>query len=163
MLQNYDRHQEWYPEVIESKLLSHEGDVFRGYLKLRKEKVLTAILNTEHEARYSQVSDKRWTAKSYSTKIAEVEDGKELPVGDDSGFLWRLNAYWRLEEDDGGVFVECVSISLSRSVPFGLGWMINPIVKSMPKESLENLMQATRLAVKGTKTTDRAEILYQVM
>ena len=73
VLQDYDRHQEWYPEVVESKLLSQDGDVFRGYLRLRKKKVLTVVLNTEHEARYSQVSGKRWEGKSHSTKIAEIE------------------------------------------------------------------------------------------
>ncbi len=46
VLKDYDRHQEWYPEVVESKLLSQDGDVFRGYLKLRKKKVLTVVLNT---------------------------------------------------------------------------------------------------------------------
>jgi len=155
VLQDYDRHQKWYPEVVESKLLSQDGDVFRGYLKLRKKKVLTVVLNTEHEARYSQVSDKRWHGKTYSTKIAEVKDpdgpdgGKELPVGEDRGFLWRLYAYWRLEEAEDGVFVECLSVSLSRRIPFGLGWIVKPFVSSMPHESLEGTLQATRVAVKG--------------
>ncbi len=38
VLQDYDRHHEWYPEVVESKLLSQDGDVFRGYLKLREKR-----------------------------------------------------------------------------------------------------------------------------
>jgi hypothetical protein len=153
VLQDYDRHQEWYPEPIESKLLSQDGDVYRGYLKLRKKKVLTVVLSTEHEARYSKVSDNRWYMRSYSTKIAEVENPdtpkeKELPVGEDRGFLWRLYAYWFIEEAEAGVFVECVSVSLSRQIPFGLGWAIKPFVSSMPHESLEGTLQATRLAVK---------------
>ncbi len=152
VLQDYDRHQAWYPEVVGSKLLSQDGDIFRGYLKLRKKKVLTVVLNTEHEARYSQVSEKRWVGKSYSTKIAEVEkpdtpDEKELPVGEDRGFLWRLYAYWRLEEAEDGVFVECLSVSLSRRIPTGLGWVVKPFVSSMPRESLEGTLQATRVAV----------------
>jgi hypothetical protein len=155
VLQDYDRHQEWYPEPIESKLLSQDGDVYRGYLKLRKKKVLTVVLSTEHEAHYSQVSDNRWYMRSYSTKIAEVEnpgepEEKELPVGEDHGYLWRLNAYWFIEEAEDGVFVECVSVSLSRQIPFGLGWAIKPFVTSMPHESLEGTLQATRVAVKQT-------------
>ena len=46
VLQNYDRHQEWYPEPVESKLLSQDGDVYRGYLKLRRKKVITVVLST---------------------------------------------------------------------------------------------------------------------
>ena len=153
VLQDYDHHQEWYPEPIESKLLSQDGDVYRGYLKLLRKKVITVVLSTEHEAHYSQVSDNRWYMRSYSTKIAEVENaGKpnenELPVGEDHGFLWRLYAYWFIEETEDGVFVECVSVSLSRQIPFGLGWVVKPFVTSLPRESLEGMLQATRVAVK---------------
>ena len=154
VLQDYDRHQEWYPEVVDSKLLGSEGDILRGYQRLLKKKVLTAVLNTEHEASYRQASDNRWAGRSVSTKIAEVknagEDGEEeLSVGEDSGFLWRLNVYWHIEEAEGGAFVECLTISLSRQVPRGLGWLIKPFVTSLPRESLEGTLQATRLAVKG--------------
>jgi len=154
VLQDYDRHQEWYPEPVESKLLSRDGDVYRGYLKLRRKKVITVVLSTEHEAHYSQVSDSRWYGRSYSTKIAEVEDWdtpkeKELPVGEDHGFLWRLYAYWFIEEAEDGVFVESVSVSLSRKIPFGLGWVVKPFVTSLPRESLEGMLQATRVAVKA--------------
>ena len=154
VLQAYDRHSEIYPEVVESKLLERQGDAYKGRLRLRKKKVLTAVLETEHEAKFFRVSEKRWHSRSYSTRIAEVkDDGKpnerELPVGHDSGFLWRLNAYWRLEQDDDGVFAECHTISLSRRVPRGMGWLIKPFIKNMPEESLEATLQATRLAVKN--------------
>ncbi len=152
VLQDYDRHQEWYPEVVESKTLGRDGDTFRAFLRLEKEQVLTVTLNTEHEASYSQISGTRWTGTSRSTKIAEVRDAgkdkeRELPVGQDSGFLWRMNAYWRLEEASGGVFAECVSLTLSRTVPTGLGWLINPFVRNMPRESLAATLEATRRAV----------------
>ena len=154
VLQDYDRHQEWYPEAVESKLLSQDGDVYRGYLKLRRKKVITVVLSTEHEVHYSQVSDGRWHGRSYSTKIAEVENPdtpkeKELPVGEDHGFLWRLYSYWQIEEDEEGVFVECISVSLSRQIPFGLGWIVKPFVTSLPRESLEGMLQATRVAIKA--------------
>ena len=160
VLQDYDRHQEWYPEVTKSKLLSSDQDTFKGYHRLRKKKVLTVVLNTEHEARYRQVSEKRWIGRSYSTKIAEVEDPdgsdpKELPVGEDRGFLWRLYAYWRLEKADDGIFVENISISLSRRIPFVLGWIVKPFVNRMPREALEGMLQATRMEVKGEPSDGR--------
>ena len=67
-----------------------------------------------------------------------------MPPGHDHGFLWRLNSYWRFEQRDGGVYVDCEAISLSRSVPLGLGWMINPMVRALPRESLTNTMRCTR-------------------
>jgi hypothetical protein len=55
-----------------------------------------------------------------------------------------LNSYWRFEEQADGVMVECESISLSRSIPSGLGWMIGGFVESLPRESLENTLISIR-------------------
>jgi len=157
VLQDYDRHQVWYPEVVESRTIERDGDTIRAFLRLQKKQVLTVTLNTEHEVTYTQVSDTRWVGTSRSTRISEVRDAgepteAELPAGHDSGFLWRMNAYWRLEEADGGVYAECVSVTLSRGVPTGLGWLINPFVRDMPRESLEATLEATRTAVSEVRT-----------
>jgi hypothetical protein len=152
VLTDYDRHQEIYPEVISSRNLGGEGKKARGFLKLKKKKVVTVVLNTEHEAEFTQVSYNRWTGQSYSTRITEVKDAgepseSELPVGIDSGILWRLNAYWTLEEVNNGVVVELNVVSLSRNVPFGLGWLIKPFINSAPGEAIEGTLVATRDAM----------------
>jgi hypothetical protein len=95
------------------------------------------------------------SSRSVATRIAELADAgssseKEKTSADDSGFLWRLNSYWRFEETDEGVIVECESISLSRSIPFGLGWLVGPFVESVPKESLDTMLNAIREGVKRT-------------
>lgn len=60
--------------------------------------------------------------------------------------MWRLNTYWAFEQADGGVFVQCEAISLTRDIPAGLGWMIGPFVNSIPRESLQFTLDATRNA-----------------
>lgn len=152
VLMDFDRHREWYPEVLDSRLLNRDGYSLRGYQRLRMKKILTVIFNTEHEVVYSQVSPKRWRGVSRSTRIAEVKDAgkpkeRELPVGDDRGFMWRLNAYWHLEEREGGVATECWAVSLSRKIPFALRWMLNPLVTSVPRQALRNTLRGTRQAV----------------
>jgi hypothetical protein len=150
LLQDYANHRNVYqPEVIESKVLTHSGGDFKVYLRLKKKKVLTVVLNTEHAVHYKQLSRERWQSRSYSTHIGEVEEaGKpnehELPAGKDHGFLWRLYSYWKFENRDGGVYVECEAVSLTRNVPAGLGWMIEPIIRKLPRESLVNTLLATR-------------------
>jgi hypothetical protein len=74
---------------------------------------------------------------------------KVLPPDTGYGFLWRLYSYWRFEERDGGVYVECRAISLTRDVPFGLGWVIEPIIQKLPKESLIATLEATRRALQA--------------
>ncbi len=151
VLMDFDRHQEWYPEVLDSSLQSRDGYKLTGYQRLRMKKLLTVIFNTEHEVVYSQVSPKRWRGVSNSTRIAEVKDAgkpkeRELPVGDDRGFMWRLNAYWHLEQREGGVVAECWAVSLSRRIPFALRWMLKPLVSSVPQQALRNTLRGTRQA-----------------
>ena len=149
-VQDYDHHKLSYvPEVIDSKLLSRSGDDFHVYLRLRKKKVLTVTLNTEHDVHYQPLDATRYRSRSYSTRIAEVADAgkpaeRELPVGEDHGFLWRLDSYWRFEARDGGVYVECEAVSLTRDVPAGLGWIVSPIIRDLPRESLVTTLTSTR-------------------
>ena len=152
MVQNYNNHKNIYPEVIDSRVLLRDGNEFKIYLRLLKKKVLTVVLNTEHDVRYFPVDPKTWRSRSYSTRIAEVEGPgtpgeHELPVGDDHGFLWRLYSYWRFQERDGGVYIECEAISLTRDVPAGLGWLVQPVIRSLPRESLAGTLEATRRAL----------------
>jgi hypothetical protein len=95
----------------------------------------------------------RWFCRSHTTRIAEVEDpgsAKEnvLPPDLGHGFLWRLYSYWKFQEKKGGVGIECRAISLTRDIPFGLGWVLEPIVQTLPRESLINTLEATRQALR---------------
>jgi hypothetical protein len=153
VIQDYDNHKDIYkPEVIDSKLIRREGNDFQIYLRLLKKKIITVVLDTDHEVHYRAVDRTRWVFCSYTTRIAEVEnpgspDEKIMQPDTGHGFLWRLYSYWRFEERDAGVVVECRAISLTRDVPFGLGWAIEPIIQKLPKESLINTLEATRQAL----------------
>ena len=153
LVEDYNHHQDVYkPEVTRSRLISRDGNDFKIFYRLVKHKVITVTLDTEHDVRYTRVDDSHWYSRSVSTRIAEVADAgdpreREKPVGHDGGFLWRLDSYWRFVERDGGVYVECESVSLTRDIPTGLGWMIGPFVTSIPKESLEHTLGSTRSAV----------------
>jgi hypothetical protein len=152
IVQDYNHAKDIYkPEVIDSRLLSHEGNDYRIYFRVLKKKVITVVINSEHEVRYTQIDPHRWRSVSRTTRVAEVDnpgkaDERELPPDTGGGFLWRLDSYWRFEERDGGVWLECQAISLSRDVPTGLGWLIEPIIRNLPKESLENTLRLTRAA-----------------
>lgn len=156
LVQDYNHHKNIYkPEVIDSRLLSQRGSDFEIYLRLLKKKIITVVLDTYHDVHYSSLDNTRWLCRSYTTRIQEVEGAggrAELILPPDSGhgFLWRLYSYWRFHEKEGGVVVECRAISLSRNVPLGLGWMIEPIIQKLPRESLINTLNATRQALTDT-------------
>jgi hypothetical protein len=153
LVQDYDHHKDIYkPEVVDSRLLNRNGGDYQIFLRLLKKKVLTVVLNTNHDVHYSRPEQTRCYARSYATRIAELasageKDEHELAPGKGHGFLWRLNSFWRYEERDGGVYVECEAISLTRDVPTGLGWLINPIIRNLPRDSLVNTLRLTKEAV----------------
>jgi hypothetical protein len=153
MLEDYDRDAEVYgPDVVRSKLLKREGDDFQVYLRLRRKYVVTAVFDTEYDIQYATLDATRAYANSRSTRIREVEnadetDEQDAPVGEDRGFLWRLNSYWRFKEKNGGVYIECEAISLTRGVPEELGWLVKPFTRTIPRESLRFTLEATRNAL----------------
>jgi hypothetical protein len=153
LLQDYDHHEAIYqPDVLRSKLLNADGNCFKVYLRLRQKAIITAVFNAEFNVSYFSVDESRIHSRSYSTRIAEVEnpdrsDEREKPIGKDRGFLWRLYSYWRFQEKDGGVYVQLESVALSRSVPALLAWVVNPLLKSIPREYLSRLLTSTRVAL----------------
>ena len=106
LIQDYDNHKNIYkPEVIASRLISHRGNDFRISLRLLKKKIMTVVLDTDHEVHYRSLDPKRWVCRSYTTRIAEVEHAgtpKERVLLPDTGygFLWRLYSYWRFQEQE---------------------------------------------------------------
>ncbi len=150
LVEDYDRHQDYYrPDVMRSKILRRTGNDFLVYLRFYKKKVLTSVLDTEHEVHYTLIDRTHASSRSRTTSIREVEnpgesDERLRPPGDDRGFLWRMNTYWRFEEKDGGTYVESQSISLTRNIPSGLSWLVRPFVESVPRETLTFTLSTTR-------------------
>jgi hypothetical protein len=148
-VKSYDDREKYYSEVEDSRLVDRNGDRYHIFLRLKRTKVLTAHFNTEHEVLYRSHGEKRASSRSVATRIRELEDPgtpkeAEKEPDRDRGFLWRLNSYWRFEEQDGGTYVECESVSLSRSVPAGLDWMMSSFINSVPRESLESTLLPIR-------------------
>jgi hypothetical protein len=156
VLEDYDHQSTYYsPDVERSKIESRDGDHFRVFLRFRRHKVITVVLNTEHDVHYFHDAPGRAHSRSSAVRIAEVEnpgksDEREKQLGDDGGFLWRMETWWRMEERDGGVYVQSEAASLTRDIPTGLGWLVGPFVTSIPKETLMFTLDATRKAVETT-------------
>jgi hypothetical protein len=161
VLEDYDRHAVYYaPDVARSKMESHDRDHYRVFLRFRRQKVITVVLDTEHEITYFRDGPDRAHSRSSATRIAEVSNpGKanerEKPRAEDGGFLWGMETWWRLQEKNGGVYVQSEVVSLTRDIPAGLGWIIRPFVSAIPKQSLTFTLEATRKAVLQ-KTADEA-------
>ncbi len=152
-LQDFDHLVPCYtPELVSSRTRARQGDRYLITQRYRKKKVLTVILDTDHEVNYVYFNGrpgKRAASFGYATRIEEVANAgtpreKRLGREQSGGYVWRMNNYWRYFERDGGVYVQCETISLSRSIPTGLEWMIGRFINSVPRESLQFTLDRTR-------------------
>jgi hypothetical protein len=155
ILEDYNRQSIYYaPDVVESRIESRDGDHFRVLLRFRRHKVVTVVLDTVHDVRYFRDSPTLAHSRSSTVRISQVDnagkkDERDRPPGNDDGFLWRMDTWWRVVERDGGCYVQSEVVSLTRDIPTGVAWLVRPFVTSIPEESLAFTMEATRKAVEG--------------
>ena len=134
-MQDYDHKVEYFkPDIVRSKILRHDGDDYFVLLRFYKKKIITTVIDTDQEVHYHALDGTHAYSRSRTTRVQEVRerpgksDEKLEAEGHDRGFMWRMNTYWRFEEKDGGTYVECQAISLTRDIPTGLGWMVGSIL-----------------------------------
>jgi len=143
-------------DVLESRILETSEDSLRLYLKLVRSKIVTVTYNTEHLIEYQQHGEGLVSSRSIATRIVELDQAgtpaeREKPEGKDRGFLWRLNSYWRYQQVDGGVLVECESLTLSRGVPLILTPFVKPIISGVARESMKRTLTSMRDRFATTK------------
>jgi hypothetical protein len=145
----------WFPpQVLAGKVLGRTGyDHFLGQMRVRQKHVVTVVLDTIYDVTYGRLDAQHGYSLSRSTEMREIADAgtpseHALSAKDEHGYLWRLNSYWSYAEGDGGLYVQIESISMTRSIPTGLGWLIGPFVQSVPRESLEFTLQSVCKALK---------------
>jgi putative flippase GtrA len=142
-----DKHKQ--EDVISSRVVSRDGDSQKVFLRLKRTKFVTVVYDTEYDVDYRRLSPDRALSNSISTRIVEIENAgtpreRALPEGDDHGYMWRLNSYWRYKQVDGGVLVEIESLTLSRPLPAIIGSIIRPIITSTARESMTRTLASVR-------------------
>lgn len=153
LMKNFSSYPEMYsPQVVRAEVVYPKRDPvpdhFTASMRVKQKHVITVVMDTTYDVNYGRLNATHGYSTSRSTKITEIEDAgtaKEhaLPPGKEHGFLWRLNTYWTYEERDGGLYIQIESISLTRGIPTGLGWVVGPFVESVPRESLEFTLRKT--------------------
>lgn len=155
VLEDYE-HQKvtYYPDVRESRLISQDGNSKDVFLQFYSKTIVTAVFNVNFASTTTDYSATQTGIRACSTRVADVEnfgkpEQRELPLAESRGYLWQLCTWWHIEERSGGTYVEVEAIELSRTVPLVFAWLVNPIIRDVPKTFLSHLLAATRKAVRG--------------
>jgi hypothetical protein len=140
--------QRFSPQVLQASLVSQRGDRMQASMRVRQQHVIPVVLDTTYNITYGRLDTQHGYSISRSTRIAEIYGAgttaeRVLNADEEHGFLWRLNSYWSYEERDGGLYLQIEAVSLTRSIPHGLGWAIRPYIESIPRDSLEFTLRST--------------------
>jgi hypothetical protein len=137
------------PDVVSSAVLESRPGWARVSLRLHRSFVLSAVFDTEHEVTFLRQSRTRASSQSTATRIVELDSAgtpreRAKRPDEDRGLLWRWNAYWRYEQVERGVLVECESLTLSRPVPGILDFVVSPLMSKLARESMDRTLAALR-------------------
>lgn len=143
LLRDFNSYPKYFaPQVLQAAILSQDGDHMQARMRVRQKHVITVVLDTTYDVTFGRLDPQHGYSLSRSTRISEIEGAgtpneRAISASQAHGFLWRLNTYWTRAERDGGLYLQVESVSLTRSIPAGFGWIVRPFVESIPRESLE--------------------------
>lgn len=153
--QDYDRYKEFYqPSVIASNALVRRGsDDYFSMLLVNKAFLLKTALDADYRTTNVRLDDRRFYSISRTTRVQEIEDygssgEHRLPEGEGSGYIWRLFGIGRLEQRDGGVYIEMEAVALSREIPGLVRLVVDPIVRRVSRNALLISIAQTQEAVR---------------
>src|SRR6187402_751765 len=133
------------PMIQRARVLKQSPDHFDVSMRTWAKKVVTVVIDADYGVAYRTLRPTSVVTRSVASNIYEIEASgtpgeRRTPADRGQGFLWRLNTYCWFDERPEGVYEQCESISLTRDVPFGLGWMVNPFITSIPRETMESTL-----------------------
>ena len=140
------------PQVVEARAQPLGSDAMQATVRVRQRHVMTVVMDASYDVTFGELDAREGFSTSRSTRIYEIDAAgtdreRALTPAEEHGFLWRLNTYWTYQQRDGGLYVQLESVSLSRSIPAGLGWALRPYVTSVPRESLEFTLRSAMNAM----------------
>lgn len=153
LLRDYDRHAQVYaPEVTSSKLLDRQGSRYRVMHETLSRSVITVGLRIESVVDWHRVAADNLWSHAATVKVTELEhagtpQARARTPEEAKGWLWRMDSWWHVTAQGSGACVTYENIALTRDVPWGLGWILRPIVTRYPAETLTKMLGRTRTAV----------------
>jgi hypothetical protein len=158
VVRDYVHYKDYYnPAVIDSHLIQQISGTDRFSMLIMNNALFAKMaLDSDYETSYAQAGPGRWYSVTTAVRVQEVADygqagERKLPSDEGSGYVWRLHSITRLEEADGGVYVELEAMALSRDIPAAVRWVADPIVRSISKGAMATSLRQTLGAVSSSR------------
>jgi hypothetical protein len=153
VLRSYDRYNELYkPLITKVAVLERDGDnVKLTVVAVQKAFSVTAAVETDDEVKIVRPAPNRVLITSTAVRVQEIADYGQpsqhlFAEARRPGYVWRAVVVQRLEQRDGGVYVEFETVSLSRGIPLEVRWLIKPLTDNLPRKLMLDMLNDTRAA-----------------
>jgi hypothetical protein len=154
VLDDYEHYKDFYgPMVVKAKVLQRTPDHEKVTLRMMgKAYSVTSAVETDDDVKITRLGADRAYSVSTSVRVQTIADYGEpsehmLPQDRGPGYVWRTFSVTRLEQLDGGVYIEMEMIGMSRGIPLAFRWLIQPLAERLPRSMLMTTLQDTREAV----------------
>jgi hypothetical protein len=154
VIDDYGHYSEYYkPLVGKSVVVDQNGDNFKiSVVTVQKAFSVTAAVETDNDVQIVRLDANRVYLVSNAARVVEIADygqPSEHPFTESQrpGYVWRTIGVTRLEQRDGGVYVEMETVALSRGIPVAFRWLIKPLTDSLPRKIMFETLDDTREAV----------------
>jgi hypothetical protein len=126
---------------------------------------MAAAVEIDDDIHITKVDANKMYSLSSSVRVQEVanygrQDEQLLPEGRGPGYVWRTFGITRLEQRDGGVYVEMETVVLSRGIPLGFRWLMKPLTEKLPRDIMFDMLNDTGNAVR--RQTELTSLKNQV-
>jgi len=154
VLSSYDRYSEIYkPLIRKTAVIEQAGNAVKlNVVAVQRAFSVTAAVETDEEIITAKLSPNRVCITANAVRLEEIANYGEpsehaFPEARRPGYVWRALIVQRLEQRDGGVYVELETISLSRAIPVEVRWLIKPLTDDLPRKMLTDILNETRAEV----------------
>ena len=161
---DYIRYPQYYPSVVNSRLLARYGATDDFATLERHQAMFSRIaFDGEFTTTYADAGTGRAYSVSSARRLRQVQNygsrgQAELEPYASKAYLWSLSTISRYWERDGGVYVELEAMGLSRDIPAGLRWIVDPFVRKAAEDALIADLQQTRRAVLESRSVPKPPI-----
>lgn len=152
-VQDYDRYPSVFqPMIVRSQVLDRSGDRFVVAMRTSVKKVITIVMDGDYQIEYQRLGPNRYWTTNVASHLHQVNEAgtpseRRVPGDQASGYLWRFRMYCGFEERPDGTLDQCESVTLTRGIPFGVGWFVRPFVTGIPRDTLEFTLGQVRAAL----------------
>ena len=156
VVRDYDHYpQVFAPLMTRAKALEKnekQGDRDVVTLRTSIKKLISVVMEGDYVMEYARLGPTRVATTTIATNLHQVinegrADERREPTERTEGYLWRYRMYCTLEQRPEGALDQCESLTLTRTVPGLVSWLVGGTVAAIPRDSLTLMLSGTKKAL----------------